>query len=400
MADRNPPQWRILICDEMQFKPENLIREGFQIEYIPNMPREQILARLSEFDSLITRSRTKVDLELLEAGPNLRVIGRGGVGVDNIDLEASSRRGIIVLNAPEANTVSAAELAITLLLAASRGVTRSDRLTRAGVWDRKYLGREVKDKTLGIVGLGRIGTIVANRAMGMKMNVIAFDPYISSRRFELLGVKRANTLEELLPQVNALTVHTPLTEETKDMIGAKEIALLPDGAIVVNAARGGIINEAAIAAALEDKHLFAAGIDVFIEEPPQKDHPLLLRDDVVITAHLGANTLEAQDRVGSEILERVCAALNGDVSRGAVNAPKMDADTLEKIGPYMKLCERMGHMLAQLEIGAAQELEVEFSGRFPGDLEPIFSSVLVGYLRGILEEIPNLINARDRKSVV
>ena len=270
MADRNPPQWRILICDEMQFKPENLIRQGFQIEYIPNMPREQILARLSEFDSLITRSRTKVDLELLEAGSNLRVIGRGGVGVDNIDLEGASRRGIIVLNAPEANTISAAELAITLLLAASRGVTRSDRLTRAGVWDRKYLGREVKDKTLGIVGLGRIGTIVANRAMGLKMNVIAYDPYISSRRFELLGVKRANTLEELLPQVNALTVHTPLTDETKDMIGAKEIALLPNGAIVVNAARGGIINEAAIAAALEDKHLFAAGIDVFVEEPPDR----------------------------------------------------------------------------------------------------------------------------------
>jgi D-3-phosphoglycerate dehydrogenase / 2-oxoglutarate reductase len=394
VAERNPSNWRILICDEMQFKPENLIREGFQIEYIPNMPREQILARLPEFDSLITRSRTKVDLELLEAGTNLRVIGRGGVGVDNIDLEAASRRGIIVLNAPEANTVSAAELAITLLMAASRGVTRSDKLTRQGIWDRKYLGREIKEKTLGIVGLGRIGTIVANRAMGLKMNVIGYDPYISSRRFELLGVKRANTLEELLPQVNALTVHTPLTEETKDLIGAKELAMLPSGAIVINAARGGIINEHAIAAALEDKHLFAAGIDVFVEEPPKLDHPLLGRDDVVITAHLGANTLEAQDRVGSEILERVCAALNGDVSRGAVNAPKMDNDTLEKIGPYMKLCERMGHMLAQLEIGAAQELEVEFSGRFPGDLEPIFSSVLVGYLRGILEETPNLINAR------
>ena len=394
---------RILICDEMQFKPENLTRPGFHIEYVVNMPRETILERLPEFDALITRSRTKVDLELLERGSKLRVIGRGGVGVDNIDLESASRRGIIVLNAPEANTVSAAELAITLMLAASRGVGRSDRLIRTGTWDRKYLGREVKEKTLGIVGLGRIGTIVANRAMGLKMDVIAFDPYIPDRRFELLGVKRANTLEELLRQSNYLTVHTPLTDETLGMIGAKELALLPAGAIVVNAARGGIINEAALAAALEDNHVFAAGIDVFVTEPPAQDNPLLGRDDVVMTAHLGANTLEAQDRVGSEILERVCAALQGDVSRGAINAPRMDAATLEKIGAYLTLGQKMGRLLSQLEIGPAQEIEVEFAGNFPStnvggasqsELEPIFTSILVGYLSGITEEKPNLINAR------
>jgi D-3-phosphoglycerate dehydrogenase / 2-oxoglutarate reductase len=385
---------RILICDEMQFKPEQLKRDGFEIEYVANMPRDSILSRLHEFDALITRSRTKVDVELLEHGTNLRVIGRGGVGVDNIDLESASRRGIIILNAPEANTVSAAELAITLLLAASRGVARSDKLTRAGTWDRKYLGREIKEKTLGIIGLGRIGTLVANRAMGLKMNVIAYDPYVSARRFELLGVTRAATLEELLPQVNALTVHTPATEETIGMIGPKELALLKPGAIVVNAARGGIVDEGALAASLEDGHLFAAGIDVFVDEPPAKDHPLLGRDDVVITAHLGANTLEAQDRVGSEILERVCAALHGDVSKGAINAPAMDAGILERIGPYLTLGERLGRMLAQLEIGPAQEIEVEFAGKFPGDTGPIFTSVLVGYLRNITEEQPNQINAR------
>jgi D-3-phosphoglycerate dehydrogenase len=394
---------RVLICDEMKFRPGSLQRPGFDIEYVVNMPREDVLKRLPEFDALITRSRTKVDAQLLEAGSKLRVVGRGGVGVDNIDLDAASRRGIIVLNAPEANTVSAGELAITLMLAASRGVARSDKLIRNGVWDRKYLGREVKEKTLGIVGLGRIGTVVANRAMGLKMNVVAFDPYISDRKFELLGVKRAHSLEELLPQCDVLTVHVPMTEETLGMIGAKELALLPQGAIAVNAARGGIINEQALAAALEDGHLFAAGIDVFITEPPAKDHPLLGRDDVVMTAHLGANTVEAQDRVGEEILERVCAALKGDISHGAINAPRLDAGTLEKLGPYMTLGEKMGTMLAQLEIGRATELEVEFAGPFPSvnvsgakdaELETVFSSILIGYLRRTTTETPNFVNAR------
>lgn len=394
---------RILICDEMKFRPGSFDREGFAIEYVANMPREEILRRLPEFDGLITRSRTKVDPELLEAGVRLRVVGRGGVGVDNIDLETASRKGIVVLNAPEANTVSAGELAITLMLAASRGVARSDKLIRNGVWDRKYLGREVKEKTIGIVGLGRIGSVVANRAMGLKMNVVAFDPYIADRKFELLGVKRAHSLAELLGQIDVLTVHVPLSEETFDMIGAREIAQMPAGGIVINAARGGIINEAAIAAALEDKHLFAAGIDVFITEPPTLDHPLLGRDDVVMTAHLGANTLEAQDRVGNEILERVCAALQGDFSHGAINAPKLDSNTLEKLGPYMLLSERMGIMLAQLEIGKATEIEVEFNGKFPSlnvsganlsQLEPVFSSVLIGYLKRTTSETPNFVNAR------
>jgi D-3-phosphoglycerate dehydrogenase / 2-oxoglutarate reductase len=394
---------RILICDEMKFRPGSFEREGFAIEYVVNMPREEILRRLPEFDGLITRSRTKVDAELLEAGSRLRVVGRGGVGVDNIDLAAASRKGIVVLNAPEANTVSAGELAITLMLAAMRGVARSDKLIRAGKWDRKYLGREVKEKTLGIVGLGRIGTIVANRAMGLKMNVVAFDPYISDRKFELLGVKRAHSLEALLRQSDVVTVHVPMTEETIDMIGAREIAMMPAGGVVVNAARGGIINEAAIAAALEDGHLFAAGVDVFVTEPPSLDNPLLGRDDVVMTAHLGANTLEAQDRVGNEILERVCAALQGDFSHGAINAPKLDSATLEKLGPYMTLSERMGIMLAQLEIGKAVEIEVEFAGKFPSqnvgganssELEPVFASVLIGYLKRITAETPNFVNAR------
>ncbi|MBB6097946.1 D-3-phosphoglycerate dehydrogenase [Deinobacterium chartae] len=382
---------RVLICDEMN--PGPLDYPGFHIDYIPNMPREDVLARLPEYDALITRSRTRVDLELLEAGPRLRVIGRGGVGVDNIDLEAASRRGVLVLNAPESNNVSAAELAIAHLLAAARGLTRSDAKTRAGVWDRKYLGIELKDKTLGIVGLGRIGSIVANRAQGLRMNVVAFDPYVPESNFERAGARRAATLEELLTQVDFLTVHTPLTEETDGMIGARELALLKKGAIVVNAARGNIVDERALAGALESGHLFAAGIDVFRDEPPAPDHPLLKAPNLNITAHLGANTFEAQERVGAEIVGRVLAALEGDVSRGAVNAPALDAKTRELLGGYLELGQKLGKILGQLLPGA-DELEVEFHGSFAADPSPVVTQVLVGYLSGVTEETPNVINAR------
>ncbi|AFZ65993.1 phosphoglycerate dehydrogenase [Deinococcus peraridilitoris] len=382
---------RVLICDEMN--PGELDHPGFVIDYVPNMPRADVLARLPEYDALITRSRTRVDAELLAAGPRLKVVGRGGVGVDNIDLDAASRRGVLILNAPESNNVSAAELALAHLLAAARGLTRSDAHTRAGGWDRKYLGIELKDKRLGIVGLGRIGSIVASRAQGMRMQVVAFDPYIGQANFERLEVARAETLAELLSQVDFLTVHTPLTDETRGMIGATELALLKPGAIVVNAARGGIVDEEALAQALTSGHLFGAGIDVFVDEPPRPDHPLLHAPNLGITAHLGANTFEAQERVGAEIVDRVLAALRGDVSRGAVNAPALDARTREALGSYLDLGEKLGKILGQLLPGAS-ELEVEFHGSLPGDSAPIVTSVLIGYLSGVTDEVPNLINAR------
>jgi len=383
--------YRVLICDEMN--PGNLQHDGFDIEYVPNMPREDILRRLPEFDALITRSRTRVDAELLAAGPNLKVVGRGGVGVDNIDLDAASRRGVLILNAPESNNVSAAELALAHLLAAARGLVRSHTTTTSGGWDRKYLGVELKDKTLGIIGLGRIGSIVASRAQGLRMRVVAYDPYISSTNFERLEVQRAQTLDELLTQVDFLTVHTPLTDETRGMIGTREMALLKKGAIVVNAARGGIVDEQALADALTSGHLFAAGIDVFVDEPPTPGHPLLSAPNLSITAHLGANTFEAQERVGAEIVERVLAALRGDVSKGAVNAPALDAKTRELLGAHLDLGEKLGKISGQLLPGA-NELEVEFRGTFPADTAPVVTSVLMGYLSGFTDEQPNLINAR------
>ncbi|PNY82733.1 phosphoglycerate dehydrogenase [Deinococcus koreensis] len=383
---------RVLICDEMN--PGDLDHAGFQIDYEGNLERAETLRRLPGYDALITRSRTKVDRELIDAaGPRLKVIGRGGVGVDNIDLDYASLRGLLVLNAPESNNVSAAELAIMHLMAAARGLTRSDRLTREGTWDRKFLGLELKDRVLGIVGLGRIGSMVADRAQGLRMSVVAYDPYVPDSKFERLGVARATTLDELLGRVDFLTVHTPLTEETTGMIGARELALLKRDAIVVNAARGGIIEEAALVAALQSGHLFGAGVDVFVEEPPTPQHLFLQAPNLGITAHLGANTREAQERVGAEIVSRVLDALHGDVSKGAVNAPALDAKTLEAIGGHLQLGEKLGRILAQLLPGA-HDVEVTFRGEFPADPAPIVTSVLVGYLSGSTDERPNMINAR------
>src|SRR5690606_10608622 len=283
---------RILVTDAIQLgearDPEMVV------DYRAGIERPELLEIVGGYEAVITRSRTRVDAELLERATKLQVVGRGGVGVDNIDMEAASRRGVLVVNAPEANNVSAAELAMALMLAAARGVSRSDRLIREGKWDRAFLGRELKGARLGIVGLGRIGSLVAKRAQGLGMSVGAFDPYVSPHRAEELKVDLHDDLESLLRRSDFLTVHTPLTEETEGMIGSAELALLPDGAVVVNAARGGIVEEDALLAALQSGKLFGAGLDVFGLEPPTPDNPLVNRDDVVLTAHLGANTVEAQ----------------------------------------------------------------------------------------------------------
>lgn len=371
-----------------------------EVDYRAGIGRDELLTIVDQYDALITRSRTRVDEELIQAGSRLKVIGRGGVGIDNIDLEAASRRGVLVLNAPESNNVSAAELAVALLLAAARGVTRSDRLIRSGVWDRQFLGREVKNATLGIIGLGRIGSLVARRAHGLGMRVIAFDPYLSRQRAAELNVELFDDLHALLAQASFLTVHTPLTPETRGMIGKAELDLLPADAIVVNAARGGIIDEAALGEALDSGKLFAAGLDVFELEPPEPDHPLLQRDNVVLTAHLGANTSEAQARVGEEILERTVLALQGDYSRGVVNAPALSADVMRELGRHLLLGEALGKMAAQLLPGRVTELQIEFSGTFPLDPDPIATAVTKGFLEPILSEPPNYVSApliaRDR----
>lgn len=383
--------YKVLVTDSINLGEKTY--EGVEVDYRAGIEREQLLDIVGGYDAIITRSRTSIDAALLDAATNLKVIGRGGVGVDNIDLDAASRKGILVLNAPESNNVSAAELAIALMLSAARGVARSDKQIREGVWDRKFLGREVKGATLGIVGLGRIGSLVSRRARHLGMTVLAYDPYISRNRAEDLKVELVDALPEMLKRVSFLTVHTPLTDETKGMIGAAEIALLPEKAVVVNAARGGIIQEEALVAALKSGHLFGAGLDVYVGEPPALTHPLLQLDNIVMTAHLGANTAEAQARVGEEILDRTALALKGDLSRGAVNAPALTPDVMEALGPFIHLGEALGKLVTQLAKGRVRELNIEFSGEFPQDPEPVVVAVTKGMLEPILDEPPNYINA-------
>jgi len=382
---------RILVTDKIQLGDAD--HGDVEVHDRAGIGREELLRIVGGYDAIITRSRTQVDDALLAAAPALKVIGRGGVGVDNIDLDAASRRGVVVLNAPEANNVSAAELAIALMLAASRGVARSDRLIRDGKWDRAFLGREVKGSRLGIVGLGRSGSLVARRAQALGMTVSAYDPYISRHRADDLHVELFDDLSAMLTVTEVLTVHTPLTEETLGMIGPEELARMPRGAVVVNAARGGIVDEEALATALDDGQVFAAGLDVFRLEPPSADHPLLGRDDVVVTAHLGANTREAQARVGAEILERTVQALRGDYSRGVVNAPALSAEVLRDLGQHLALGEILGKTAVQLIGGRVREIAIEFAGDFPRDPDPIAIAVTKGFLEPILNEPPNYVNA-------
>lgn len=389
---------RILVTDSIQLG--TLDDPDIELVDRAGIGREELLSLVGEYDAIITRSRTRVDDELLAAGTRLRVIGRGGVGVDNIDLEAASRRGLLVVNAPEANNVSAAELALALMLAAARGVARSDRLLRAGTWDRSFLGKEVKNARLGIVGLGRIGSLVAKRAQGLGMDVAAYDPYITQHRAAELKVELFDDLDNLLLRSDFLTVHTPLTEETTGIVGRRELALMPRGAVVVNAARGGIIEESALVEALASGQLFAAGLDVYTLEPPTTDNPLVCRDDVVLTAHLGANTVEAQGRVGTEILERTVMALKGDYSRGIVNAAALSPEVMAALGTHLALGEVLGRVVAQLGRGRVRELEIELAGDYPIDPDPIATAVIKGLLEPVLDQAPNYVNApaiaRDR----
>lgn len=372
--------WQVLVTDEMRLG--EIKNPEVRLDYRPNMPREEILRVIGKYDAIITRSRTQVDSELLEAGTRLKVVGRGGVGVDNVDLEAASRRGILVVNVPEANTRSAAELAWALLLAVARGLVESDRKIREGKWDRKYLGLELDRKTLGIVGLGRIGGQVARFAKAFDMRVLAYDPYIPRTRAETLGVELLDDLADMLRQSNFLTVHTPLTEETRGMIGRRELYLLPKGAVVVNAARGGIIDEKALLEVLEEGHLFGAGLDVFAEEPPGAEHPLVQHPKVTHTAHLGANTVEAQDRVGEAVLERVIETLRGNLAH-ALNTG-FDPEGLEALRGWLPLGEALGKLLAQITGGRPQAVEVGFYGEFEKNPEPVASAVAKGLLSRVL----------------
>lgn len=350
---------------------------------------------ISDFAALIVRSQTKVTAAVIQAAKNLRVIGRAGVGVDNVDVDAATRRGIVVLNAPGGNTISTAEHAFSLLLSVARKIAAADASVRENKWQRQnFEGVELYNKTLGIIGMGRIGTELSRRAIAFGMRVIAFDPYLSSSRARSLQVELIEDLNDLLPLADFVTLHTPLTSETHHILNAERIAKMKRGVRIVNCARGGLIDETALAEALRSRHVAGAALDVFETEPLPADSPLREISNLVLTPHLGASTAEAQESVGIEIAQAVRAALLEGTIRNAVNMPSLDAKTLAVIGPHLRFGEKLGRFLSQLAPRHIEHLNINYSGKVNEvDTTTITRAILKGFLRSAGGSEVNEVNA-------
>jgi D-3-phosphoglycerate dehydrogenase / 2-oxoglutarate reductase len=364
----------------------------FQVDARKKVAPKELLQIIKDYDALVIRSATKVTAEVIEAGEKLKVVARAGIGLDNVDIEAASRRGIVVMNTPEGNVITTAEHVIAMLLALSRNIPQADDSLKAGRWEKsRFVGREVFHKVLGIIGVGKIGRVVADRAKGLKMNVIAYDPYISAEVVEKLGIKGVS-LDELFTQSDYITVHTPMTKETRNLLNAEAFKKMKEGVFILNCARGGIVNEQDLYAAIKAGVVAGAALDVFVEEPP-KDNPLLLLDQVVVTPHLGASTGEAQENVAIAVAEQVTDYLTSGTIRNAVNAPSIDGATLAVLRPYLILAERLGSLQAQITKGAIQEINIVYIGEVTSvDTKPLTYSILKGLLTPILGDMVNFVN--------
>ena len=385
---------KVLVAEKIADSGIELLKGEFEVDVITGMTPEELVAAIPAYDGLIVRSATKATREVLEAGVNLKIVGRAGVGVDNVDVVAATERGIIVCNAPTSNIVSAAEHTIALLLAQVRNIPQANASMHACKWERsKFTGTEVLDKTLGLVGLGRIGALVAERAKGLGMKVVAFDPYITEERAAQLGIGYAATLDDLLGQADFITVHLPKTKETIGMFGPDEFAKMKDGVRLVNTARGGIYQEAALIAALESGKVASAGIDVY-EVEPCTDSPLFAFEQVIVTPHLGASTEEAQDRAGEQIAEYVAAGLRGDMVPTAVNIAPVSPEVMEAVGPYIPVAEGLGKGIAQIARGPVSEIEVHFIGHLAElDTRILKTAMLKGLLTVVTQDAINFVNA-------
>jgi D-3-phosphoglycerate dehydrogenase / 2-oxoglutarate reductase len=385
---------RILVSDPVAAEGVEILKQAGQVDVITGMTKEELIACIGNYDALAVRSETKATAEVLEAAKNLKIIGRAGVGVDNIDVPVATNKGIIVVNSPEGNTIAAAELTMALLLSLSRNIPQAYSSLRQGEWKRsKYVGTEVYKKTLGVIGLGKIGREVAKRAQAFGMNVVAFDPFLTADSAQKMGIELSK-LEDLLKVSDYITLHLPLNKDTKYLIGAKELAMMKPTARIINVARGGVIEEAALAAAVEAGTIAGAAIDVFEQEPTPSDNPLLKLDNTVTTPHLGASTAEAQINVAIDIAEQIVDVLNGKPARSAVNMPSMSAEALAQVQPYLTLGERMGSLLGQTTDSPVSCLEITYAGDL-AEMEtgPITRAALVGLLRPVLGETVNFVNS-------
>ena len=384
---------RVLVAESVAQEGLELLAAAHEVDERLGCTREELAALLPDYDALIVRSQVQVDAELIAAGSRLVVIGRAGVGVDNVDLEAATRAGITVVNAPTGNTIAAAEHTLALLYGVARRTAAADASVRRGEWKRsEFTGLELRGRTLGIVGLGKIGQAIADRARAMEMVVLGVDPYVNAEQAANHGVELVD-FDTMLARADVVTVHVPLTRATKGLVGRAAIARLKPGAIVLNVARGGIVDEAALADALESGHLAGAGIDVFDTEPPT-DSPLLSAPNTLLTPHLGASTAEAQVLVAEEVAGQVLDVLEGRSARYAVNAPLLTPETARAIGPYLPLAEILGRFFAQFSRGGVKTLTLEIAGELAEhDGTPLTAAVLRGLLETVTTERVNLVNA-------
>jgi D-3-phosphoglycerate dehydrogenase / 2-oxoglutarate reductase len=386
---------KVLVKEKIGDSGVELLREHFDVDLGVDWTDEQLIERIGAYEGILIRSATKLTAELIEQAANLRVIGRAGVGVDNVDVEAATKRGIIVANAPQSNVVTAAEHTMALLLALARNIPQAYASLTSGKWERsKFSGVEVYEKTLGIVGFGRIGQLVATRARAFNMRVIAFDPFVSAERYRELGVEKAENSEEIYAQADFITIHLPKTPDTQNWLNAEAFAQMRDGVRILNVARGGLIDEAALKDALDSGKVGGAALDVFPSEP-MTENPLFGNPKVIVTPHLGASTAEATDRAGYQSAEQVVAALTGGVVSTAVNIPSVGAEDMEVLGPFLPLAKNLGRLAMELAEGSSVErIEAAFMGRIADfDTRLLTLAVIGGALEGRTEEQVNLVNA-------
>jgi D-3-phosphoglycerate dehydrogenase len=384
---------KVLISDKMDPKAAQIFRErGVEVDEITGKTPEELKAIIGQYDGLAIRSSTKVTKDILSAATNLKVVGRAGIGVDNVDIPAASAAGVVVMNTPFGNSITTAEHAIALMFALARDLPEADKSTQAGKWEKnRFMGVEVTGKTLGLIGAGNIGSIVADRALGLRMKVVAFDPFLSPERAIELGVEKVE-LDDLLARADFITLHTPLTDQTRNILSAENLAKTKPGVRIVNCARGGLIDEAALKAGLDSGHIGGAALDVFVSEPA-KESPLFGTPNFISTPHLGASTSEAQVNVAIQVAEQMADYLVSGGITNALNVPSLSAEEAPRLKPYMALAEKLGSLVGQLTRGAVPRISIHTEGAATElNAKPIVSAVLHGFLRTQTDTV-NMVNA-------
>ncbi|WP_026091248.1 phosphoglycerate dehydrogenase [Blastomonas sp. AAP53] len=384
---------KVLISDKMDPKAAQIFRErGCEVDVITGQTPEELAGIIGQYDGLAIRSSTKVTKAILDAATNLKVVGRAGIGVDNVDIPSASAKGVVVMNTPFGNSITTAEHAIALMFALARQLPEADASTQAGKWEKnRFMGVELTAKTLGLIGAGNIGSIVADRALGLKMKVVAFDPFLTPERAVELGIEKV-TLDELLVRADFITLHTPLTDQTRNILSKEALAKTKKGVRIINCARGGLIDEAALKEALDSGHVAGAALDVFASEPAT-DSPLFGTPNFVSTPHLGASTSEAQVNVAIQVAEQMADYLVKGGVTNALNMPSLSAEQAPKLRPYMALATNLGLLVGQLESDRVKSIAIEVEGAAAElDMKPITAAVLAGFMRAFSSSV-NMVNA-------